>query len=187
MFPGGNNNRNQRGGGGNLGPGSSQRSPWTTIIWIVVLIFVGYLIFTLFLGRNSGQVEISYSTFRQYVQAGEVQSVTITGNEITGMLTKQVTGSVVGSTQNETYSTFYTYVPAVGDPTLLPLLESYNVQVISQPQSGISIGTILLYLLPTIAIGILIYWIFRQMASRGSGVMSVGRSQAKLFIVKRGE
>jgi cell division protease FtsH len=184
MFPGGNNNRNQRGGGGNLGPGPSQRSPWTTIIWIVVLIFVGYLIFTLFLRGNSGQVEISYSTFRKYVQAGEVQSVTITGNEITGTLTKQVTGSVVGSTQNETYSIFYTYVPAVGDPTLLPLLESYNVQVISQPQSGISIGTILLYLLPTIAIGILIYWIFRQLASRGSGVMSVGRSQAKLYSQK---
>jgi len=183
MFPGG-NNRKQRGGGGgvgNFGPGSSQRSPWTTIIWIVVLIFVGYLIFSLFIGGNSGQVEISYSTFRQYVQNGEVSSVTITGNEITGTLTRQVTGSVVGSTQNQTYSSFYTYVPAVGDPTLLPLLEAYNVQVVSQPQSGISIGTILLYLLPTVAIGLLIYWMFRQMANRGSGVLSVGKSQAKLY------
>jgi cell division protease FtsH len=183
MFPGRNNNQRggRGGGGGSFGPGQSQRNPWTTIIWIIVLVFAGYLIFNLFFGRNSGQVEVSYSTFRQYVQNDQVKSVTIKGNEITGTLNKEVTGSVLGSTQDQTYTSFYTYVPAVGDPTLLPLMEAYNVEIVSQPQSGISIGTILLYLLPTLLIGVFVYWIFRQMANRGSGVISVGKSQAKLY------
>ena len=73
-----------------------------SLLFWVVLIAVGLLIwqFSTTFQRNENQ--ISFSIFLKHVQQGEVASVTITGNEITGVMTTSATGD--GNTKFRTHA-----------------------------------------------------------------------------------
>ena len=75
-----------------------------SLLFWMVLIVVGVLIWQFSTQFQRADTPITFSKFLQSVEKGEVQSVTITGNEITGVLT--------GALDGNGNSKFRTYAPA---------------------------------------------------------------------------
>jgi cell division protease FtsH len=163
------NNNNQQ--GGNLGQGRR----WLLYVLILLGVSLLPLLFSVGFGSGSSRA-ISYSDFRAQLEQGNVRSIQVTGNSISG----QFKGAPSLHGQAAT-SNFTTYLPSFGDPGLLPLLESQGVQVIAKPQSTFSWLTLLIDGLPFL----LMLWFFsafyRTMRSQGQSLFSLGKSGARLY------
>jgi cell division protease FtsH len=137
----------------------------------MVLIVVGILIWNFSTIYQRSEQPMPFSTFLQDLDKGEVVSVTITGNEITGKLTVPSNG--------EGGSNFRTYAP----PQYTGLgnkLADRNVQITARPETTSPWATLLYSWAPILLmIG---FWLFimRQMQSGGNKALSFGKSRAKL-------
>ncbi len=133
-------------------------------LYLLILIVAISILSSLFEPTSSIK-ELSYSQFLNEVEKNNVNSVTISGNTVTGVLN-----------DNQKFST---YLP--DDPELMTILRNKNINVEAKPPVELSWWMrILSSLLPMVLIiGI---WIFmmRQMQGGGNKVMSFGKSQAKL-------
>jgi len=137
------------------------------ILWVIIAIVL-MSVFNNFTTQKSSPNMLAYSDFLSQVQEGSVQSVTINGNEIEGVLTSG--------------STFSTYAPR--DEGLVSDLLNNKVQIVASPPEKPSIlMQILINWFPLfILIGL---WIFfmRQMQGGGAGrgAMSFGKSKARML------
>jgi cell division protease FtsH len=133
-------------------------------LYLLILIVAISILSSLFEPASSVK-EFSYSQFLNEVEKNNVNSVTISGNTVTGVLN-----------DNQKFST---YLP--DDPELMTILRNKNINVEAKPPVELSWWMrILSSILPMVLIiGI---WIFmmRQMQGGGNKVMSFGKSQAKL-------
>jgi cell division protease FtsH len=133
--------------------------------------------------RLSSRTRISYSEFREQVQAGNVERVTVTGEQIQGGL-EQPAELETESGETTTYEEFVTILPSFGDDELLSLLESQGVEVDAEPETGFSLVDLLVNFLPLVLLGGFVYIIFTQMRGRGQDALSIfsmRQSQAKLY------
>ncbi|MGD8868923.1 MAG: ATP-dependent zinc metalloprotease FtsH [Gemmatimonadales bacterium] len=162
------------------GASSHQIRPWSLLVWVLVAAAIAYWVTGNFgLGEEERPV-ISYSDFREQLQAGNVANVTLKGNVIRGEMKEPVQRPNAEEAQE--YTQFTTYVPAFGDTQLLDLLESQKVEIRTEPEGGSSWWPILLIsALPFVALVLLGLFFFRQMQQRGRSIMSVGKSGAKLY------
>ena len=181
--------------GGSPSQGNTPRSPryWIQLLLFVLLInllFYGPLIFSS-IGGQQTTINLSYTSFLQQVQQGNVKDVTLNGNAVSGDFKtpfhQQQNGSGNGTA---TYSRFTSYVPETGDPNLLPLLEKNGVQVTAQPVQTpwwLTVLTLLLNALPILVLLYFGYMVLRSMrqAQQGGGIFGVGRSRAKLYNEER--
>ncbi len=154
---------------------------------LVVWVFLGLALASMFWGplsnRLGGAIEIAYSEFRQQVRNGNVERVTVTGQQIEGQLI-EAAEKTAESGDTVTYDTFTTYVPSFGDDELLSLLESEGVQVESQPESDVSFIDLVINFLPLVVVVGFGYMLFNQMRSRGQdafSIFSMKESQAELY------
>ncbi len=132
------------------------------------------------LGEGDESTEISYSTFRQQVKAGNVARVSVTGDEITGELIEPAQKET-GEDETVEYSKFVTHLPSFGDEELLPLLETHEVEVQADPESDFPWTTVLLNFAPLLLLVGLGYLFVSRMRSQGQSIFSVGQSRAKLY------
>ena len=137
-------------------------------LWLAIgLIMV--LVFNYFNKSDVIRKEIAYSDFIDDVKAGEIKTVVIKDNNITGELKKDD-------------EQFETYAPS--DPELVPLLQSNGVEIHAKPADRSPwYMTVLISWFPLILlVGI---WLFfmRQMTGGGGGgkAFSFGKSKAKLL------
>jgi cell division protease FtsH len=139
------------------------------------------------LGRQPASISLSYTTFLEQVQKGNVRDVTLTGHSVSGVFKTPLQQSGSGGTT--TYPNFTSYVPETGDPSLLPLLEKNGVDVTAQPVQTPWWQTALTILLGLVPILLLVYIGYRAMSalrqSQGGGIFGVGRSRAKLYNQER--
>ncbi len=143
-------------------------------IWAAILISL-VLIANLFGGgAPDPSKSMSYSAFRDKVAQGQVVSVEIAPERITGKLTG-----------GEAFST----VPVRSDTELVKLLEEKNVDYRGKQDDQPSLLLILLYnSLPFILIiGIGIFVLRQMQKSSGSGAMGFGKSKAKMLTEKHGK
>lgn len=161
-----------------MGDGSSN-SRWRFLIWLLLAAALLPWLWAQFMGDN--EFEISYSNFRQQVQADNVEEVTIQGERVQGTFVEPVERTVNDETVEQT--NFITFVPAVGDDQLLSLLEQHDVEVNAVPASDISWFSILISVLPFLFLIGLAYMFFSRMRSQGDGIFSMGKSGAKLYDV----
>src|SRR4029079_8444404 len=141
-------------------------------VWIVIALLL-FALFSLFQGQasRSGSTTIGYSEFLSRIDSGEVRSVTISGELITG---KMADGK-----------SFQTYAPL--DLELVKKLNDKKIQFDAKPaQSESFITNALLYWLPTLLL-IGVGWSFiRQMQAGGGKAMGFGKSKAKLLTERQG-
>jgi cell division protease FtsH len=133
------------------------------------------LVASIFGGSSDTAKGISYSSFRDKVEAGEVKSVAIAPERISGKL------------QND--EAFVT-VPIPGDNSLYPLLDEKGVDVQGKAEEQPSLILILLYqALPFLLILGIAFFVLRQMQKGGGagGAMGFGKSKAKLLTEKHGK
>ncbi|MCB1464601.1 MAG: ATP-dependent metallopeptidase FtsH/Yme1/Tma family protein, partial [Nitratireductor sp.] len=137
-------------------------------LWAIIAVLLVAL-FNLFQSpvQRSGVSDVPYSKFLQDVNSGNVRSVTISGQQISGVYSDRA-------------GRFETYAP--DDPNLISKLEEKGVTIEARPPSeGSALGSFLFTWLPMfIILGV---WIFfmRQMQGSSGKAMGFGKSKAKLL------
>jgi cell division protease FtsH len=157
--------------------------------WILLVGLMIWNIVTLFRSAPT-QAEIPYSTFIDQVQSGNISTVTITGNEITGSFVTSLTWpqttpgpTPTGAPQAaapQSYTEFITIFPdSVGDPTLIPLLEQKGVQIQAVQTATPWYITLLTDGLPLLLLVVLMVWMGRQAMRSQQGLFSFGRAKPR--------
>jgi cell division protease FtsH len=188
----------------------SQKTKGPRIPWGWWLILLGLVAWNLVLiwPKEQSNVELPYTAMLAQVDAGNVQSVIIDGDKISGVLKKPIqapppiatpgasgTGSVnlapAGSNGSpagsstaapQTYTVFVTYFPStVGDPGLISRLENQNVQVNVTPSSSPILAIILSNGLPILLLVGLLVWMGRNASQNQSGFFNFSRSKAREY------
>ena len=134
------------------------------MFWMV-LIVVGLLVWNFSTKYQASAKPLSFSEFMASVDAGQVERVTITGNDITGV--------------NKANDSFRTYAPPQYEGLANKLIERNVVVTARQPTD--SPWAALLYTWAPILL-MIGFWLFfmRQMQSGGNKALSFGKSKAKL-------
>ncbi|HEU4991223.1 MAG TPA: ATP-dependent zinc metalloprotease FtsH [Luteimonas sp.] len=138
------------------------------LLWVVVAVVL-MVVFQSFSPKSAATQPLTYDQFVQEVQGDRVSEVKIAEDRTT----------ISGKRKDGTG--FTTYAPA--DKDLVNDLLRHGVTTVqTPPSSGMSLGVILVNVLPWLLfIGIWVYFM-RQMQQGGSkGAMSFGRSRAKLL------
>ncbi|HEV7216417.1 MAG TPA: ATP-dependent zinc metalloprotease FtsH [Chloroflexota bacterium] len=165
--------------------GDQMRSPRTWIVFVVIWIVIFFLIPLLFPGP-SNLLAVSYTVFKQQVQADNVSEITSQGTAIQGDFKKAITDpSPPAGQQAKTYSKFSTEVPTFADnQNLDTLLESKGVVITSKPlvAARSPLLTLLLSFGPTLLlIGGFLWLTTKAQSAAGGGVFSIGRSKARRY------
>lgn len=125
-------------------------------------------VFNIFGPRREPEEKISYSNFINDVKQGNVSSVTISEQDVTGVM------------QNN--KVFTTYLPMAQDSQLLKELVDKGVNVKGRPPEQPGLLMHLLNLLPWIILFAIWIYVLRQQSGAGrGGAFSFGRSRARLL------
>jgi cell division protease FtsH len=142
----------------------------TALLWVVIIVLV-FLLWSLFQTTKGASEQVVFSTFMERVDSGQVEKVTIRGDEIRGEMK-----SVAPGGKREFHLNAPTNYPAYIDA-----LRSKNVDIEFEPQRDAPFITALITWAPVLfLIGL---WIFfmRQMQAGGNKALSFGKSKAKLL------
>jgi cell division protease FtsH len=135
-------------------------------IWGVIVLALAGLYSVMTTSQKSANPDITYSQLLQRVGSGTIKKAEISGSRV------QVTDRA-----NKTYAAT---TPANQD-ALVSRMEAQGVDIQVKPPGGITLGTIIIQLLPILLlVGV---WIFfmRQMQGGARGAMGFGKSKAKLL------
>ncbi len=136
------------------------------LLSLIAMFFILFLV-----NGETPSMEIPYSTFLTYLDQGQVTSVKILdGNEIYGTLSGQ---------SDNNLSTFKTRIPYYDD-MLMKDLRDKGVKVTGAPKP-VSIGEIILQLLPWVLFLFFFWFMFRQVQGGGSKAFSFGKSKARQY------
>ena len=136
-----------------------------SLVFWVVLVVVVVMIWSFSTQFQAGDNAVSFSEFVRWVDDGQVETVTIAGNEINGTLT--------------TGDRFRSYAPPQFEGLVNQLIER-DVAVTAREAAGNPWTTLLYSWAPFLLI--IGFWVFfmRQMKNSGNKALSFGRSRAKL-------
>lgn len=141
-------------------------------VWYAIAAFIGVILLRDVWVQQSHVDAIPYSEFRTLLQEGKVAEVGIGQEQIIGAL-KEPAGEQKSH-----------FVTGRVEPSLAESLAKYGVKFFAQPESGLLKG-LMGWLLPTA--GFVLIWLFlvRPMMERqAGGMMSVGKSRAKIYVEK---
>lgn len=139
----------------------------TILLWLVIGIIL-ISVFNNFGPRREENDKITYSSLIKEVKQGNVQSVTISDQNVSGTLNNN--------------KKFISYLPMPQDSALLQDLIDKNVVVKGKPPEQPGLWHTLLGLLPWIVIFAIWIYVLRQQAGVGKGgAFSFGRSRARLL------
>ncbi len=143
----------------------------TVIFWVFIFACLILLWQVFQKGSGSGHdQDVSFSTFLQDAQSGQVQEATVTGSEVHGKL--------------KAGTPYHVTVPA-NYPHLYDILQENHVAVTVRDNQGSSWLPILFNLGPLIIIGALWFFMLRQMQSGGNKALSFGKSRARLLSMQQ--
>jgi cell division protease FtsH len=136
-----------------------------SLVFWMALVVIGVLVWNFSTNFQTSYKPLSFSEFMGSVDGGQIDRVTITGNEITGV--------------NKANENFRTYAPPQYEGLANRLIERNVVVTAREPAT--SPWAALLYSWAPILL-MIGFWIFfmRQMQSGGNKALSFGKSKAKL-------
>ena len=143
-------------------------------VWAVIAVLL-FLLFNLFQNPDGRRpvTEVSYSQFLERVERGEIKSVIIRENQITGQMTDG--------------RPFITHAPA-NDPDIIKSLRAKKVEIRVKPREepGLLPSLLLSWFPILLMIGV---WLFfmRQMQSNSGKAMGFGKSKARLLTERHGK
>lgn len=139
-------------------------------------LFFGILFFLIVKSCLDGVAlqRISYSDFKDHLKRGDIKSVQIQGENLSGQFKKPINGK----------ATFHTTMVS---PEVAKQFEKYNVAYSNEGSSSF-MANFLFFMLPTLLFIGFWYYILKRglkgMGGSGGGFMSVGKSKAKIYVEK---
>ena len=169
-----NNSQNNNNMGNNFGRGQNRKS---MVLCLLVALGI-FLVFSLMNRQveKARDKEISYDQFLQLLDDGQVESVTLTSDQIKIVPKKQ---------SNSLYQiTYHTGLISM-DITLVQRLEKANVKFTKKSDSSNS----MVYMLESTVLPFLLLWVglifmSRVISKNSGGIMGVGKSTAKMYVQK---
>ena len=142
------------------------------VFWGILILLLVTLFSVLQDGSGSGRSERrSFSQFMEQVEAGEVASVDIDGENIS-----------YRTKSGQRYSTIQPY-----DAQIVDDLRSHNVDIDVEPQERSFLSALSFYLLPTLLLVGFWFYMLNRMQGGGRGAMGFGKSKAKLLTERSGK
>ena len=168
-------------------PGLQPRRWW---LLFVVIAIVNIVVTRVFFPEPAA-LAVSYTFFKQQVEAGNVASVTSAGDALHGRFRTAVTyppspaaagGTAPAAARDpaRTSTKFKTQRPVFADPGLEALLERHGVVIEATDESRPSWFSILISFGPTLLLIAAFVWVSRR-AAAGGGMLGLGRSRAKRY------
>ena len=140
--------------------------------WFVIIAISSLLLVQNLYVRYTQVKPIPYSRFQHFLEEGRIAEIAITENQIFGTL------------KEEHADGFKDFVTTRVEPELAEILDKHNVVYTGVVQST-WLRDLLSWILPTaLFIGIWLFIIRRMGSNMGSGLMSIGKSHAKVFVEK---
>ena len=172
---------------GGSGTPPQRPSPWRSARFLLPLgIFLAFNLFlanVLFPPSQPKTISLPYNVFIANLKAGDVTSITATGDAIQGTF-RHLTG--VSSNSSNKALHFTTQMPTFAGGQLETLLQQHNVTINAQVQTTPPLLELLLSFGPTLLFLLIFIWFIRRTASSaGGGLFSLGRSQARLYDPER--
>ena len=142
---------------------------------LILVLTLGIVTWMNSLVRNSSTEKVGYDEFIQMLENGEVESVEYSGNRIL----------ITPKSDSQNYSRFTQYYTVrIPDDNLADRLLESGVHIDSVENTGSSIVSFIVgWVLPSALMIGLLYFMFNRMGS-GSGIMGVGKSNAKVYVQK---
>lgn len=175
---GNNNNRNNNDRGNNRNNNQDHNKRKQTIIILIIAAVVTIVASSIMskILENATTKEISYDKFIEMLENDEVKKVTFTSS-----------GKIVITPNDEedNYFKFTYWTTELRDEEIIPLLKEKNITFkgeVSDQQSSI-LTFIVEWILPFVLIYAIMGLLFRKV-SKGSGMMGVGKSNAKVYVEK---
>lgn len=152
------------------------------VFWIVISYF-----FNLFGGNPSA--DISYSTFKDQVKKGNVNYVTMKGDDISGKFNRNFLPPAHAKKDTTKYRYFSTTKPSVYDAELMKILDSNNVIINAEAQDNSWLTYMLIMIVPWVLIFGYFFYVRNKMQGQmggmggggSSGLFGIGKSKAKRF------
>src|SRR5689334_7905286 len=167
--------------------GTSSRPPvrrWWRYLLFPALLVANFLLIQVITPGQPQRVEVSYTFFKQQVEADNVAQISTRADTIQGTFTHPVAYQPDRTVAAKTVSDFSTVIPAFADPGLETLLAGHggviNARPLDQPANPFL--TILLGFGPTLLLIGGFLWLSRKAAGQmGGGLFGLGKSQAKRY------
>ncbi len=192
-----------------LKPKNPEKKPQRSLLsslgwWVIMLALLAWNVWT-FRPNAQPVVNIPYSLLTSQVRAGNVQSVQIQGDQITGKFAHPIQwpappagtpSDASGSPQPlataqpaPTLAADFssTFPEAVGDPNFMTLLDSHNVVVSVVSPATPWLITLLTDGLPILLLIGFFLWMGRQASQQQSGIFRFGKSQPRKYAADRPE
>jgi len=145
----------------------------TIIFWVIILACL-VLLWSV-VQKNTGMgkdKEVTFSQFLTESQAGQVNDVTVVNSEVHGHY------------KNDAKEQFHTTVPA-NYPDMYKILQENKVNTTIKDTSGNGWVNILIQFSPILVLGLLWFFMLRQMQSGGNKALSFGKSRARLLSMQQ--
>jgi len=175
--------------------------------WLIFLaiLAVNYLVMRLLVPNAEEPITIPYTSFKEQVEKGNVDSIYSKGASIEGRFAKPVTwpppgskdathekanqntgfGRMLEPTGPRTANTFTTTLPAFVGPDLESFLIGHKVEISAIPiQGNSSFATFLFGFGPALLIILFYVWMYRrasQAGGLGGGLLGIGKSKARRY------
>src|SRR5438067_8363023 len=167
--------------------GSPVRAPlrrWWRFMLFPALLLANFLLIQLVTPGQPQRVEVSYTFFKQQVEADNVAQISTRADTIQGTFKQAVPYQPDPAVAAKTAGDFSTVIPAFADPGLETLLAAHggiiNARPLDQPANPFL--TILLGFGPTLLLIGGFLWLSRKAAGQlGGGMFGMGKSQAKRY------
>lgn len=183
----------------------NQMSRFSWLWWVALLALMIWNAVSL-LPLGEPEVDLPYSDFVAQIEADNVSTVTISGSDISGKFDEAVSwppdtitspesspsgqaspasdqANTAAANAPESYSAFHTTFPeAIGDTTLLPLLEQHEVDVNVQPTQTPWFTVLLTDGLPLLLLGVVLLNLGRMWARGQSNIFGFGQTQARHYM-----
>ena len=156
---------------------NKNRNIRSAVIMVAICLVITFLFSSLLSRyRNGNQQEISYSEFLTMVEKDEVKEVTVGDSKIV-IIPKEQTNPVMKTTY---------YTRPISDYKLVDRLKESKVKFSKEDTNSSStiLSILLSYVLPFVLIYGAMFLIMRNLG-RGGGMMSVGKSNAKVYVEKK--
>lgn len=142
------------------------------IIWILVILGLSLIFFSVVWPQRQTVQEIPLSQVVQMAQEGKIQSIEVTGDEIT-VITKD---SVSLKAYKETSDSMTQILTEQGI-----VIGSEGIQLTIQPEESSIWMQLLIYVVPFLIMGFFIFYMFRGARGAGNQVFNFSRSKARMF------
>jgi cell division protease FtsH len=145
--------------------------------------------FRIFNPATTQTEKISYTAFKERIEAGKIDRISMKGNEIRGDYKEPVKEKTDPEKSQEAHSVVYkhfrTVKPSLQDPDLLKVLEENDVTIVAESEERSWLWVLIVNLLPwLLIIGFFVYTSKRfqeRMGGKAGGIFGFGKSKAKLY------